>query len=699
MPRSGTDSSGRERAPRIVTALAAFTATLWISGCASVTNTPAQDLAWGRWHQCSARFPTALLRQIRPDGQISFSYRRATDLRGMNECLEQAAATQQGIASQTANPGEPGASAQPPVPPAPAVVAPHVAYTFRIIDDPATGTTGNGDGRIQRGETVRLLLDFKNVSPDPLERVSVDVASPVTSGFTLDSSRIELGALRAEETRSSRVVIAVRPNFPANELPLRLTVRGAGGVVLLEDELRLAVDAGPARPVQAVSKQVVVAGSSAEIRSGVGAEMPVIALANQAQPLAVTGELGEWYRLRLSDTESGWIPKREVIEFRPAGPTEAAVPTVRAPAVIGVFQNAPPVIVLASPVDGQHVTADRVQLIGGVGSANGIARIEISVNGQRVAARELRGVTVKPTAPAGAASVEFSERIPVKEGLNQISVTAVDGQNLTATRMVTVARVVDYGQVHAVVIGISRYRSIRSLRFADRDATAFAEYLEHQVGVPRANITLLLNEQATLVNLKRALGTELKRRAAEKDTAIVFYAGHGAPEAEASNPDDDGLEKYLVPHDGDSRDLYTTALPMREVETIFQRLSAERVVFITDACYSGATAGRTFATASRRALVSDNFLVRLSRGKGRVVLTASRASEVSEEREDLQHGVFTYYLLEGLRGKADLDGDGVITVEEAYAYVSLKVPAATGQNQHPIKKGEVEGQLILGRTR
>jgi uncharacterized caspase-like protein len=60
--------------------------------------------------------------------------------------------------------------------------------------------------------------------------------------------------------------------------------------------------------------------------------------------------------------------------------------------------------------------------------------------------------------------------------------------------------------------------------------------------------------------------------------------------------------------------------------------------------------------------------------------------------------VFTYYLLEGLKGKADIDGDKMVTVDEVYAYVSKHVPMVTGQNQHPVKKGEVEGQLILGRV-
>jgi uncharacterized caspase-like protein len=89
-------------------------------------------------------------------------------------------------------------------------------------------------------------------------------------------------------------------------------------------------------------------------------------------------------------------------------------------------------------------------------------------------------------------------------------------------------------------------------------------------------------------------------------------------------------------------------------------------------------------------------LDRIATGKGRVILTASGANEVSGEDDDLRHGVFTYFLLEGLRGKADTDRDSIITVDEVYRYVSREVPRATGQEQHPVKKGIVEGQLILG---
>jgi uncharacterized caspase-like protein len=74
----------------------------------------------------------------------------------------------------------------------------------------------------------------------------------------------------------------------------------------------------------------------------------------------------------------------------------------------------------------------------------------------------------------------------------------------------------------------------------------------------------------------------------------------------------------------------------------------------------------------------------------------SGPNEVSGEDDELRHGVFTSFLLEGLRGKADTDKDGMITVDEVYRYVSREVPRANGQEQHPVKKGIVEGQLILG---
>ena len=381
-------------------------------------------------------------------------------------------------------------------------------------------------------------------------------------------------------------------------------------------------------------------------------------------------------------------------------PSAADRPAPSSPATSAassVVKRPPPVIAIASPAETQQVTTERVQLLGATASDSGVARIEFRVNGQLVKQHDKRGAT-------RVSNVDFAEPLALREGKNEITVTVIDMENQATTRALTVTRtqdtrLLDPGKIWAAVIGISQYKTVNSLQYADQDALSFSDYLLNQLGVPKDNVFLLTNQQATLVNVRRTLGTELKRKASPRDTVLIYFAGHGAPETDATSPDNDGLEKYLVVYDSDPDDLYTTGLPMREVEIIFERLAAERVVFIADTCFSGATTGRTFSTGGRRAVVSEAFLTRLSHVKGRVVLAASRANEVSAERPDMQHGVFTYYLLEGLRGKADLDGDNMITIDELYNYVSQKVPAATAQNQHPVKKGEVDGQLVVGQVR
>jgi hypothetical protein len=576
---------------------------------------------------------------------------------------------------------------------------PRFAYTHQLLDDGSGQSVGNGDGRIQTGEAIDLLVTIKNVGPVVAQQTTIDLSVPTSRDVRLNQTTLDFGPLRPNETKSARVNLFVARETKAEELPLRLFIRERGMNVILDETLKLAVDHRPSPQIIATNKIVAVNEASAKIHSGAGPDTSVIASAAKDQTLAITGELGDWWRVQISPKENGWIAKREAREMVEPARGEMPIPSMASAPVVKLFQNAPPVIALASPSDGIEITADKILLAGAAASERGIARVEIRVNGQLIPQRETRGIALRPDTQGSQPNLEFSERLALKEGRNEIVVSAIDRDNLSAQRVVTVMRNMDRGRIWAVVIGISKYKTVHPLRYADLDALAFHEYLTGNVGIPTEQITLLLNDQATLTNLKRTLGTELKRKAAEKDTVIIYYAGHGAPEADASASDDDGLEKYIVPYDADPRDLYTTGLPMREVETIFNRLAPERVIFISDSCYSGATAGRTFATASRRAVVSETFLNRLSKGKGRIVLSASKASEVSEEREDLGHGVFTYYLLEGLRGGADSDRDGVITVDEAYSYVSKKVPEVTGQNQHPIKKGEVEGQLVLGQVR
>jgi uncharacterized caspase-like protein len=285
------------------------------------------------------------------------------------------------------------------------------------------------------------------------------------------------------------------------------------------------------------------------------------------------------------------------------------------------------------------------------------------------------------------------------QGTNRIQVKATDTDGLTSERVLTIHFSPSRRNFWAVVVGINDYPQLPKLKYAVNDAKEFHRLLVEKNQVPPENITLLLNDQASLKNLRSTLGTKLKNAAGLDDMVIIFFAGHGATERDAMSADGDGLEKYLLPWETDPADLYSTAMPMREIAYIFDRIRSDRLIFISDSCYSGASGGRTISVTGTRAKITDGFLERISSGRGKVIITASSANEVSVEKDDLQHGVFTYYLLEGLRGAADTDRDGTVTVDEAYRYVSEKVPRATGQEQHPVKKGTVEGSLVLSILR
>jgi len=292
-------------------------------------------------------------------------------------------------------------------------------------------------------------------------------------------------------------------------------------------------------------------------------------------------------------------------------------------------------------------------------------------------------------------SLTFDQPMHLKPGSNHIRIRVTDTDGLITEKTITVHSTPSERNVWAVVVGINDYPQLPRLKYAVNDAREFHRLLVEKNRIPEKNITLLLNDQATLGNLRSLLGTHLKESSDKDDMVIIYFAGHGAVEPDTKSLDADGLEKYLLAYDSDPSELYATGLPMREIAHILDRIRSERLIFIADSCYSGGSGGRTVSISGMRANIADTFLDRIASGRGKVIITASAANEVSVEKDELQHGVFTYYLLEGLRGAADSDRDSTITVDEAYRYVSEKVPRATGQEQHPVKKGSVEGDLIF----
>jgi hypothetical protein len=354
----------------------------------------------------------------------------------------------------------------------------------------------------------------------------------------------------------------------------------------------------------------------------------------------------------------------------------------------------PAALLISSPRNGHQTEAANVVLAGVAEDDLGVAQVRIFVNERLIHKQDTRGIAVAQT-PAPK-RLFLNERLPLFDPENRIRVEVRNTAGLLTTKAIVVQKIEKRGNVWAMIVGINEYPHVPKLKYAVNDALAFYEVLTRVNRIPEENITLLLDDKATLNNLRSALGTKLKSRAGRDDMVIIYFAGHGATEPDTMSPDGDGLEKYLLPYNADLKDLYASALPTREISHIFRRIRSDRLVFIADACYSGASGGRTVSLSGTRASISDAFLARMSSGKGTVVLSASGPNEVSVEKDALQHGVFTYYLIEALEGRADRNDDGLVTTDEVYDYVSTKVTLATNQEQHPIKKGAVEGSLVVG---
>src|SRR3990172_75385 len=253
-------------------------------------------------------------------------------------------------------------------------------------------------------------------------------------------------------------------------------------------------------------------------------------------------------------------------------------------------------------------------------------------------------------------------------------------------------------QRYAVVVGVSDYKDpkIPDLKYADADAHAFYDFITSPIGgnFNKENVLLLKNELATLKNVKLAI-TNFLKKAIDTDFVVIFMACHGESEPDRPN------NIYLLMHDSELDSLSATAYHMENVNTDMKRyISAKRLIFFADACHS---AGLTEGTVGTRGF-SNTVNIALSELKstreGWGVVSASRAGELSMESSlwGGGHGAFTYYLLEGMKGKADVEGNknGIVTLAESFDFLEEKVKRATQNAQHPDTAGNFDNSLPLG---
>jgi len=241
----------------------------------------------------------------------------------------------------------------------------------------------------------------------------------------------------------------------------------------------------------------------------------------------------------------------------------------------------------------------------------------------------------------------------------------------------------------AIVVGIANYHDpdIPKLKYANRDAEAFADFLKSRAGgtVPEENIVLLVDSAATSGAVYNAID-ELRNNVKPGDLVYFYFSGHGDIENKTVYKNG-----FLICYDSPPTNYNRFSLSMDDLNEAANTLSAQvnaNVVLITDACRSGKLAG---SYNKGNFLVGDQF--RAAKNK-EIRITSSSAEQLSNENEKWGEGrgVFSWYLVKGLNGLAEQQPDGIITLGELKSYLEAslsKDPVLKNENlvQTPVLKG------------
>ena len=330
---------------------------------------------------------------------------------------------------------------------------------------------------------------------------------------------------------------------------------------------------------------------------------------------------------------------------------------------------------------GEKVAQESVRVIGEVIGKMEVVDVQVLING--VQTRNLKLVRKRKTENE---PYKINRVVHLAPSKNKIAVIAKGGNGEQATHEFVVNRVLDASnrevnkpdsklrekyEKYALIIGIGSYQdaNIPDLTYGSVDAKSiYGKLINPNGGIFSSNnIRTLFDDQATLKNIRDAIGGWLVETVKSNDMVFIYYSGHGGVTPNVTGEEPDGRRKYIVPHDADVENMNVTALRNSDLSLLLDRIPANKCVFVMDCCFSGGQVqgAKLKSVSPADTPIGTDVYGQLSVA-GRVIVSASQSHQVSLETAQLGHGIFTHHLLEALDGKADLDTDARVSLIETY---------------------------------
>ncbi|MCG8331614.1 MAG: caspase family protein, partial [Chitinophagales bacterium] len=239
--------------------------------------------------------------------------------------------------------------------------------------------------------------------------------------------------------------------------------------------------------------------------------------------------------------------------------------------------------------------------------------------------------------------------------------------------------------VYSLAIGISNYNEerINDLQYAHNDAIIFKKYIENCF--PRAKTYLYTDSLADETSIEIALN-DILIDVNKGDTVFFFFSGHGDCDNKQSN--DPG---YLLSYETKPNSYFVSALSVRRLYDILKSctLKKEAEVFIfLDACRSGSL----LKDNPEGSGISLNTLLELF--EKHTLFVSCKPDQSSIELSKYEHGLFSYFLIKGLEGDADIDDDHIILIDDLRNYLRDQIKNESNEGQIPMHRGDPDKKII-----
>jgi hypothetical protein len=343
----------------------------------------------------------------------------------------------------------------------------------------------------------------------------------------------------------------------------------------------------------------------------------------------------------------------------------------------------PPLVTISSPQAGQTFTTDTLEVVvQAVDQGGGVEDLRLYHNDKLVDTeqRGLKRVSERTSEGSNAQVRRFAVHLLAGENVFRASAFSRDRTESQPYELRVVLNAAEAtASLYICAVGINEYKNATyNLNYARTDAEAVAAALQHQgQGIFKGiQVTTLLDREATRSRFLAAMSA-IQAQARPEDVFVFFYAGHGVMSEGESQPKDfyfalSGVTSLY----GNDAQLAAEGISAKELKELCTAIRARKQLVLMDACQAGGVV-ETFAM---RGAAEEKAILQLARSAGVVVVAATGTEQFAGEFKQLGHGVFTYAVLQGLKGGADgAPVDRKVTVKELEAYLEDQVLALTKQ--------------------